>query len=94
MQYSQAFAAALASAAAVASLTMVAGTAWAAEVEEVEAIIVTGSRIKQSPAKSALPLEVITVDTLRQNGISSPEQLTLYLTANGSGADNLAANAD
>jgi len=73
---------------------MVAGTAWAAEAEAVEAIIVTGSRLKQSPANSALPLEVITADTLRQNGISSPEQLILYLTANGSGADNLAANAD
>ena len=94
MQYRKAFAAALASAAAIASLTMAAGTAWAADAEEVEAIIVTGSRLKQSPAKSALPLEVITADTLRQNGISSPEQLILYLTANGSGADNLAANAD
>lgn len=94
MHYSKAFAAALASGAALASLAMVAGTAWAAEAEAVEAIIVTGSRLKQSPANSALPLEVITADTLRQNGISSPEQLILYLTANGSGADNLAANAD
>ena len=94
MQYKKVFAAALTSGAAIASLTMAAGTAWAADAEEVEAIIVTGSRLKQSPAKSALPLEVITADTLRQNGLSSPEQLILYLTANGSGADNLAANAD
>ena len=55
MQYRKAFAAALASGAAIASLTMAAGTAWAADAEEVEAIIVTGSRLKQSPAKSALP---------------------------------------
>ena len=58
------------------------------------AIIVTGSRIKQDPAKSALPLTIITNDDLKQNGISSPEQLTMMLTSNGSGADNLASNSD
>lgn len=58
------------------------------------AIIVTGSRIKQDPTKSALPLQIITNADIQQNGISSPEQLTMYLTANGTGADNLAANAD
>jgi len=62
--------------------------------DDSKAIIVTGSRIKQDPAKSALPLEIITTQTLQQNGISSPEQLTMYLSANGTGADNLAANAD
>ena len=59
-----------------------------------EGIIVTGSRIKQDPAKSALPLQIISNVEIQQNGISSPEQLTMYLTANGSGADNLAANSD
>ena len=37
-------------------------------------------------------MSVITTQTLQQNGISSPEQLTMYLSANGTGADNLAAN--
>ncbi|MFM5929359.1 MAG: TonB-dependent receptor domain-containing protein [Novosphingobium sp.] len=59
-----------------------------------KAIIVTGSRIKQDPSKSASPLEIITPQVLEQNGISSPEQLTMLLSANGSGADNLASNAD
>lgn len=66
----------------------------AAEEEPGTAIVVTGSRLKQDPTKSSVPLEIITTQTLERNGISSPEQLTMFLTANGSGADNLAANAD
>ncbi len=58
------------------------------------AIIVTGSRIKQDPSKSALPLTIITPDVIERNGISSPEQLNMYLTTSSSGADNLASNAD
>ncbi len=57
-------------------------------------IIVTGSRIKQDPARSALPLQIITNADILQNGISSPEQLIMHLSSNGSGADNLAANSD
>jgi len=57
-------------------------------------ILVTGSRIKQDPNDSALPLQVITTQELTRNGISSPEQLISFLTTNGSGADNLASNAD
>ncbi|WP_423142915.1 TonB-dependent receptor domain-containing protein [Parablastomonas sp. CN1-191] len=57
-------------------------------------ILVTGSRIKIDPAKSAAPLEVITPEVIERNGISSPEQLNMYLTSSGSGADNLASNAD
>ncbi|MES2445197.1 MAG: TonB-dependent receptor [Pseudomonadota bacterium] len=58
------------------------------------AIIVTGSRIRQDPNNSALPLQVITTQELSRNGISSPEQLIMYLSTNGSGADNLASNGD
>ena len=57
-------------------------------------ILVTGSRIKQDPNNSALPLQVITTQELVRNGISSPEQLIGFLTTNGSGADNLASNSD
>jgi iron complex outermembrane receptor protein len=68
----------------------------AAETAEDEgaAIIVTGSRIKQDPTKSALPLQVITTDDLTREGINSPEQLISFLSTNGNGADNLASNAD
>lgn len=59
-----------------------------------EAIIVTGSRIRQDPTRSALPLQVITPDDLSREGINSPEQLISYLSTNGNGADNLASNTD
>ncbi len=65
-----------------------------AEAEEAGAIIVTGSRIKQDPTKSALPLQIITTDDLTREGISSPEQLISFLASNGNGADNLASNSD
>ena len=69
-------------------------SAAAETVDEGAAIIVTGSRIKQDPAKSALPLQVISSDDLTREGINSPEQLISYLSTNGNGADNLASNAD
>jgi len=58
------------------------------------AIIVTGSRIKQDPTKSALPLQIITTADIERAGISSAEQLNMFLTSSGSGADNLASNSD
>ncbi|MGH6786519.1 MAG: TonB-dependent receptor domain-containing protein [Novosphingobium sp.] len=64
-------------------------------VETSDALItVTGSRIKQDPTKSALPLTIIGNEEVERNGISSPEQLIAYLPTNGSGADNLASNSD
>lgn len=62
--------------------------------ENGDAIIVTGSRIKQDPTKSALPLQIITNQDLAREGISSPEQMIMQLSANGNGPDNLASNAD
>jgi iron complex outermembrane recepter protein len=61
---------------------------------EVEAIVVTGSRIKRAQLDSASPLQVISTQDLQRQGISSAEQLNTYLTSNGTGADNLASNAD
>lgn len=58
------------------------------------AIVVTGSRIKRDPSKSALPLEIITSVDIERQGIANPEALNMFLTANGSGADNLASNSD
>ncbi|MBN8500733.1 MAG: TonB-dependent receptor [Sphingomonadales bacterium] len=57
-------------------------------------IVVTGSRIKQDPTKSALPLEIITNVDIERNGIANPEALNMFLTASGSGPDNLASNSD
>jgi iron complex outermembrane recepter protein len=64
------------------------------EDAEGEAIVITGSRIKQDPNDSALPLQIITNQELQRNGISNPEQLMMHLTTNGTGPDNLASNAD
>ncbi len=66
----------------------------AEQVEETGQILVTGSRIRQDPTRSALPLQVITPDDLTREGINSPEQLISYLSTNGNGADNLASNTD
>lgn len=66
----------------------------AAEESESREILVTGSRIKQDPTRSALPLQIVTNEEIERNGITSPEQLIMYLPTNGSGADNLASNAD
>ena len=66
----------------------------AAESDNGRDILVTGSRIKQDPNDSALPLQIITTQELQRNGIVSPEQLVSFLTSNGSGADNLASNSD
>ena len=83
------------------SLGAVAAPAMAQDITSANAssgpdagIVVTGSRIKQDPTKSALPLEVITSVDIERNGIANPEALNMFLTANGTGADNLAANAD
>jgi iron complex outermembrane receptor protein len=82
------------------------GAAWAQstpeEIEQATAqdedgsgdIIVTGSRIRQDPNNSALPLQIITTQELSREGIVSPEQLISYLSTNGNGADNLASNSD
>ncbi|WP_313958578.1 TonB-dependent receptor [Novosphingobium sp. 9] len=59
-----------------------------------EPIVVTGSRIKQDPNDSALPLQILTTQTFQRNAITSAEQMLSFLTSNGTGADNLASNSD
>ena len=66
----------------------------AADSGEQAAIVVTGSRIKQDPTKSALPLQIISATDIEKNGLANPEQLNMFLTSNGTGADNLASNSD
>jgi iron complex outermembrane recepter protein len=64
------------------------------DASEDTGIIVTGSRLRQDPNNSALPLQIITTRDLSREGINSPEQLISFLSTNGNGADNLAANSD
>lgn len=63
------------------------------QTEERE-VLITGSRIKQDPTKSALPLQIVTSEEIQREGINSPEQLVSFLNTNGNGPDNLASNAD
>jgi iron complex outermembrane recepter protein len=69
-------------------------TTETSEGDDGKAIVVTGSRIKQDPSRSALPLTIISTDDLSREGISNPEQLISFLASNGNGADNLASNSD
>jgi iron complex outermembrane receptor protein len=62
--------------------------------EELQQVVITGSRIKRDPAQSALPLQIITNDDLIREGVKSPEQFISLLSSNGTGLDNLASNAD
>ncbi|HEU0045678.1 TonB-dependent receptor domain-containing protein [Sphingomonas sp.] len=62
--------------------------------DDTREVLVTGSRIKQDPNNSALPLQIVTTQDLAREGINSPEQLISFLSTNGNGADNLAANSD
>ncbi len=57
-------------------------------------ILVTGSRIRQDPNNSALPLQIVTNQEMERNGINTPEQLLQFLTTSGSGPENLASNSD
>lgn len=55
---------------------------------------ITGSSIKRIAKEGALPVEVITVKQLQDQGIVTAEQLIATLNVNGNGSDNLASNAD
>jgi len=71
-----------------------AATSGAEGTGQLETVIVTGSSIRRQVSDSAVPLQVITTEDLRREGINSPEQLISYLVSNGNGLDNLAGNAD
>ncbi len=69
-----------------------AGAALAQATEE--RVTITGSSIKRIATEGALPLQVITAAQLERDGITSAEQVIMMLSTNGTGLDNLAANAD
>jgi len=55
---------------------------------------VTGSSIKRLANEGSLPLQVISRTEIEQQGLTSAEQVVLWLSTNGNGLDNLASNAD
>lgn len=73
------------------ALIGVVGPAVAQEVQQnapMARVEVTGSSIKRVAKEGALPVQVISADTLQKQGITSAEQLMATISANGTGADN------
>ncbi len=61
--------------------------------QTLDAVRVTGSRIKRTDLEAALPVTVIQKAQIEAQGITSAEQLLMHLNIAGNGSDNLAANA-
>ena len=89
--------------AACVSTILIGGTASAQQANEaasaapesrLQTVVVTGSSIKRQVVDSSLPVQILTTEDIRREGITSPEQLISYLNSNGNGLDNLASNAD
>ena len=70
------------------------GSAALAQTAAPQRVEITGSSIKRIAAEGALPVQVITRQDLDRQGIVTAEQLIATLSSNGSGLDNLSANAD
>jgi len=62
------------------------------DTSTLDAVTVTGSRIKRTEVETALPVTVIQKQDIEAQGISSAEQLMMYLNIAGNGSDNLASN--
>lgn len=69
-------------------------TAVLAQTPAPQRVEITGSSIKRIAAEGALPVQVITRQDMERQGIVTAEQLINSLSVNGTGLDNLAANAD
>ncbi len=63
-------------------------------VQKIERVEITGSSIKRFAKEGALPVQVITANDLKAQGITTADQLISSLSSNGNGMDNLASNAD
>ena len=63
------------------------------EPTTLDRVSVTGTRIKRTDVEDALPITVVQKEELEREGISSAEQLMMYLNIAGNSSDNLASNA-
>ncbi|CDG80707.1 TonB-dependent receptor [Janthinobacterium agaricidamnosum] len=73
------------------ALIGVAGPALAQDAapQAMQKVEITGSSIKRVAKEGALPVQVITFDTIEKSGITSAEQLMRTISSNGTGADNM-----
>ena len=63
------------------------------EQRSLDRVTVTGSRIKRVQQEEALPITTISKEKIDQQGITSAEQLLMYLNVASNGSDNLASNS-
>lgn len=56
--------------------------------DRIQRVEITGSSIKRVAKEGALPVQVISAESLEKQGITSAEQLMATISANGTGADN------
>ncbi len=71
----------LATAALIAISSMGSASAWAQDAQRVE---ITGSAIKRIDAETAVPVTVLSVEELRQQGVTTVEQIVSNIVANQS----------
>src|SRR5690606_2783685 len=64
-----------------------------AEATTLDAVTVTGSRIKRTEVAAALPVTVLQKEEIDAQGITSAEQLLQFLNVASNSADSLAANS-
>jgi iron complex outermembrane receptor protein len=61
------------------------------EFGPMQRVEITGSSIKRVAQEGALPVQLISAEDIAKAGITSTEQLVATLSANGTGADNMAS---
>src|SRR5690606_2049097 len=64
-----------------------------AEARTLDAVTVTGTRIKRTEVAAALPVMVLQREEIDAQGITSAEQLLQFLNVASNSADSLAANS-
>lgn len=60
--------------------------------QTIQRVEITGSSIKRIAKEGALPVQVITFDDMRKQGINNAEELMKMLASNGTGANNSTSN--
>ena len=74
------------------SLAQDAAPASGSSARTLDTVTVTGSRIKRTEVEAQLPVTVLQKERIDELGISSAEQLLMFLNIAGNGSDNLASN--
>jgi iron complex outermembrane receptor protein len=62
--------------------------------QKLQRVEITGSSIKRIASEGALPIQIISAQDLKTQGITTAEQVISMLNVNGNGIDNLASNSD